>query len=109
MEKLKAHVRFLHDAHKRLLLTYEIFLNNKKISLNLTELMQFLYEKENSLTEQQSQYLYFISRITKKFSYQYHLVYGVINYDDMLNFLLKSKKLDIPVVINDNKKKYKLS
>ena len=30
MEKLKAHVRFVHDSQKRLILTYEVFYKKKK-------------------------------------------------------------------------------
>tara|TARA_Y100001970_G_scaffold64530_1_gene82594 strand:- start:6827 stop:9529 length:2703 start_codon:yes stop_codon:yes gene_type:complete len=109
MEKLKAHVRFVHDSQKRLILTYEVFFKKKKVSLNLTELMQFLYEKEQSLKEQESTFLYFISRVTKKFSYQSRLVYGIMNNEEILNFFLNTKKYKVHVNIFENKQQYTFS
>ncbi|RAP26181.1 hypothetical protein DID74_02380 [Candidatus Marinamargulisbacteria bacterium SCGC AG-333-B06] len=109
MEKLKAHVRFVHDSQKRLILTYEVFYKKKKVSLNLTELMQFLYEKEQSLKENESTFLYFISRVTKKFSYQSRLIYGIVYNEEILNFFLKSKKYNVLLNIFENKQQYKFS
>ena len=106
MVNLKAHVRFVHDSQKRLILTYEIFFNKKKVSLNLTELMQFLYEKEESLTEDESKFLFFISRVTKKFSYQARLIYGIVNHDDILNFFLNGKKHQVIINVFENKQQY---
>ncbi|MBI59923.1 hypothetical protein CL657_01740 [bacterium] len=109
MKYLKAHVRFVHDSQKRLILTYEVFFKNKKISLNLTELMQFLYEKDQSLTENESTFLYFISRATKKFSYQSRLIYGIVNQEEILNFFLTGTKCKIELVVFENKQQFSFS
>lgn len=109
MKNLNVKVRFIKDAQKRLLLTYEITVQGKKVSLQLTELMQFLYNNEQSLSEKHAKFLYVVSRVTKKFSFQAKLYYGIKNEKDMLHFLLLAHKHLVPVEILENGKKHRLS
>lgn len=108
MDELKVTASFVEDVQKRLLLTYEVLYKNKRLSLQLSELMQFLYANKR-LSEPSQTFLYYVSRVTKKFSYKAKLVYGIKNDDDILHFFLKVKKSNIPIVIKENNKQQKLS
>ena len=109
MTQLKIQARFVKDAQKRLILTYDLFLNQKKLSLNLSEMMQFMYAQEATLPENISSFLYFVSKVTKKFSFQHSLIYGIKNDEEILQFFKRSSKEKLNLIITENKKQYPLS
>ena len=86
---------------KELILAYDIFYELKKISLQLQDLMHFLYQNEANLSKADSDFLFFVSKVTKKLSFDNEFVLG-INYDeDMCLFLHKVLESDIPCLYKD--------
>ncbi|RAP30271.1 hypothetical protein DID78_02720 [Candidatus Marinamargulisbacteria bacterium SCGC AG-343-D04] len=99
MSHLDVKSEFIIDSSQQLILSYSIFYNGRPLSLQLTELMQFIYNHESSLSPELSSFLYFITRSTKKFTLNNQLIYGIKNDSDILDFLLLSRQKNISLIM----------
>ena len=87
---------FVSDASSQLILQYSARYNQTEVPLQLTGLMQFIYEYEDALTKDEESFLYFLTRATKKFTFQDRFIYGIKNDSDILDCFLYCKQYRFP-------------
>ena len=87
---------FFIDPQKNCILHYIVTYKNTPIPLSLAELMQYIYAHEDELNDTEKNICFFLAKVTKKFTVNDQLLYGIKHDNDMGRFFHHVLSLNIP-------------
>jgi superfamily II DNA or RNA helicase len=89
MDRIKTVVSFKFNEQKQLYLAVSVTLNDKTIPLALSSLMSFLYENQDLLNEDDSNFCYSLAKFVKKIQVNDELIYAIPNEYEIAMFFDK--------------------